>query len=154
MGLLLLQWILGPVSEKRNWEFFPDMARSAAYGSQSSSPYFGDGMTQRQPESGTIARDHLPFLFGTSEEESERAGRVLESPFPPPSLLADTTRAMPAEGKMFHILTLGYRNMPPYGSLIDREDRWRVISHVRTLQESAPRIQSEDSIENPGESQP
>ena len=192
MGLLLLQWLLSPLSEKRNWELFPDMARSAAYGSQSSSPYFGDGMTQRQPESGTIARDHLPFLFGTSEEESERAGRVLESPFPPggpadpergrvvyeafcqvchgasgegggvvskrgypppPSLLADTTRAMP-EGKMFHILTLGYRNMPPYGSLIDREDRWRVISHLRTLQERAPGIQSEDSIENPGESQP
>ena len=66
MGLLLLQWILGPVSEKRNWEMFPDMARSAAYGSQSSSPYFADGMTQRQPESGTIARGHMPFRFGSS----------------------------------------------------------------------------------------
>lgn len=192
MGLLLLQWILGPVPERRNWEIFPDMARSSGYGSQSSSPYFADGMTQRQPETGTIARGHMPFLFGASEEEAERAGRVLESPFlpggpadaergqvvyeafcqvchgasgegggavsrrgypPPPSLLAETTRAMP-DGKIFHVITMGYRNMPPYGSLMDREDRWRVIHHVRRLQESAPQTQSEDSTENPGESQP
>jgi mono/diheme cytochrome c family protein len=175
IGLLLLQWILGPVSEKRNWEIFPGMVRSSGYESQSSNPHFADGMTQRRPEIGAIARGHMPFLFGASEEESERAGRVLESPFPPggpadpergrvvyeafcqvchgaagegggaavskrgypppPSLLAQTTRTMP-EGKMFHILTLGYRNMPPYGALIDREDRWRVIHHVRRLQEN------------------
>lgn len=192
LGLFLLQWALGPTPDKRNWEFLPDMARSAGYGSQSASPYFEDGMTQRQPENGSIARDHMPFPFGASEEESDRAGRELRSPFPPggpadrergqkmyeafcqvchgaagegegtvsrrgypppPSLLADTTRAMP-DGKMFHIITMGYRNMPAYGSLIDREDRWRIVHHVQRLQESAPQIESGDSAENREESRP
>lgn len=52
---------------------------------------------------------------------------------PPPSLLADNAMNM-ADGQMFHIVTYGQRNMPPYAAQIIREDRWRAILHVRSLQ--------------------
>ncbi len=182
VGLLVLQWLLGPVPDRRNWELFMDMGQSAAYQSQSVNPYFADGLTQRQPVAGTIARGHMPFPFGDSDPEMERAGRELINPFgsgraadskrgrvvyetfcqvchgatgdgggsvsrrgypPAPSLLTRSASDMP-DGKLFYILTRGYRNMPPYGSLIDRDDRWQAIAHLRTLQGSEPDGQPED----------
>ena len=52
---------------------------------------------------------------------------------PPPSLLADKTVTM-KDGQLFHVLTYGQNNMASYASLISREDRWRVIQYVRSLQ--------------------
>lgn len=54
----------------------------------------------------------------------------------PPSLLADRAVKM-KDGQMFHILTYGQNNMPSYAGQISREDRWKVIVHVRALQEKA-----------------
>jgi mono/diheme cytochrome c family protein len=62
-------------------------------------------------------------------------GRVTQRGFPPPpSLLADNARKL-ADGQMFHILTYGQKNMPPYAAQVPREDRWMVILHVRRLQQ-------------------
>ena len=52
---------------------------------------------------------------------------------PPPSLLADNARKM-KDGQAFHIITFGQRNMPSLASQVLREDRWRVIDYVRSLQ--------------------
>ena len=182
LGLLfLLQLILGQSPSLRNYEFFPDMARSFAYSSQSANPHFANGRTQQPPVPGTIARGLLPLGFGPSEEESIRAGDELSNPFTPSdsepgtgidlergkavyevycrvchgaggqgggpvvlrgypapaSLLADNARNM-QDGQIFHIISLGYRNMPAYGPLIDRTDRWHTIGYLRTLQENQP----------------
>jgi hypothetical protein len=40
-----------------------------------------------------------------------------------------------ADGEMFHILTYGQGNMASYASQLTREERWKVIVHVRRLQE-------------------
>jgi mono/diheme cytochrome c family protein len=55
---------------------------------------------------------------------------------PPPSLLAERAVSM-KDGQMFHVLTFGQRNMPPYAAQIDEGDRWRAIAYVRQLQRSA-----------------
>ncbi len=55
---------------------------------------------------------------------------------PPPSLLAEHATAVLKDGQMFHILTYGQNNMASYASQISREDRWRVILYVRSLQAS------------------
>jgi cytochrome c5 len=81
IGLLLLQRFLSHTPDERNWEFFPDMGISAAYRPQSSNPHFSDGKTQQHPVAGSIARGYMPFGYGTSTEEIERAGRELRSPF-------------------------------------------------------------------------
>ena len=65
-------------------------------------------------------------------------GTVAQRGFPaPPSLLAPKARGL-ADGQIFHILTFGQNNMPSYASQIDRDDRWKVILHVRSLQRRQP----------------
>lgn len=56
---------------------------------------------------------------------------------PPPSFQAGKSKDM-SDGQLFHVLTYGQGNMASYAAQISREDRWRVIAHVRTLQQSAP----------------
>lgn len=63
-------------------------------------------------------------------------GPVVARGFPPPvSLLAPHARDM-KDGQIFHVLTYGQLNMPPYASQIDTVDRWRIVAHVRQLQGS------------------
>jgi mono/diheme cytochrome c family protein len=54
---------------------------------------------------------------------------------PPPSFLLDNAVNM-ADGQMYHVITLGQKNMSSYASQVTRDDRWKVIRFVRTLQES------------------
>ncbi len=62
-------------------------------------------------------------------------GPVTQGSFPPPaSLLADRAMQM-KDGQMFHVLTYGQQNMPPFRAQLSPEDRWSVILHVRMLQE-------------------
>lgn len=68
-------------------------------------------------------------------------GAVVMRGFPaPPALMAERGVQM-KDGQMFHILSYGQGNMPSYASQLSREDRWRVILHVRSLQKpAAPRL--------------
>jgi mono/diheme cytochrome c family protein len=52
---------------------------------------------------------------------------------PPPSLLAEHAVNM-KDGQVFHLLSFGQGNMASYASQISREDRWKVILYVRSLQ--------------------
>jgi mono/diheme cytochrome c family protein len=53
---------------------------------------------------------------------------------PPASLTADKAKQM-KDGELFHILTYGQRNMPSQEAQLSREDRWKVILHLRWLQQ-------------------
>ncbi|MCC7350644.1 MAG: c-type cytochrome [Phycisphaerales bacterium] len=65
-------------------------------------------------------------------------GTVVQRGFPPPpSLLSDNARQM-RDGQMYHLITLGQNNMPSYASQVMRDDRWKVILHIRSLQAAAP----------------
>ncbi len=55
---------------------------------------------------------------------------------PPPPLTADHAVKM-KDGQLFHVLTYGQGNMPSYASQLTRDDRWRVIVYVRSLQPRA-----------------
>ena len=52
---------------------------------------------------------------------------------PPPSLLLDNARALP-DGSIFHIITLGRKNMPAHAAQVTVDDRWKIIHYLRTLQ--------------------
>ncbi len=52
---------------------------------------------------------------------------------PPPSLLAENARKI-KDGQIFHIITFGQRNMPSLMAQVVRQDRWRVVKFVRSLQ--------------------
>jgi len=55
---------------------------------------------------------------------------------PPPPLTAEKTVNM-LDGQLFHVLTYGQGNMPGYGGQISRDDRWKAILYIRSLQEAA-----------------
>ena len=80
-GLCLLLRILGQNPQQRNWEYFPDMARSAAYKSQSPNPFFPNKQTEQRPVEGTIPRGTLPLHLTPSVKDFVRAGEELRSPF-------------------------------------------------------------------------
>ncbi|MBI4349952.1 MAG: cytochrome c [Elusimicrobia bacterium] len=54
----------------------------------------------------------------------------------PPSLLSGNMITM-ADGKIYHIISLGRGNMSAYASQLERGDRWLAILHVRALQAAA-----------------
>jgi len=56
---------------------------------------------------------------------------------PPPSLLTQRARDM-KDGQMFHVITYGQKLMPSHASQVGPDDRWRLILHVRRLQQRLP----------------
>jgi hypothetical protein len=38
---------------------------------------------------------------------------------------------------MYHLITLGQNNMPSYAAQVMRDDRWKVILFIRSLQAAA-----------------
>jgi len=54
---------------------------------------------------------------------------------PPPSLHALRAQQM-GDGEMFHILTRGQGNMASHAAQLSPDERWKVILHVRRLQEA------------------
>jgi len=62
------------------WDYFPDMFYSNAYETWSPNEVFADGKTVQAPVAGTVSREALPFMYGTSTEERARAGRELFNP--------------------------------------------------------------------------
>ncbi len=69
-------------------------------------------------------------------------GAVPMRGFPaPPPLNSEKTIAL-KDGRMFHILTYGQKNMPSYASQVSEDDRWKAILYVRSLQRSAQATQA------------
>src|SRR5215813_8206183 len=80
-GFIVVSLILRRDPEKRCWEYFPDMARSVAYKSQSSNPFLANQQTDQKPVQGTLARGFEPFHYTTAVRDFVRAGDELKSPF-------------------------------------------------------------------------
>ena len=55
----------------------------------------------------------------------------------PPSLLAPRAKGLP-DGQIVHVITRGQGIMPSHAAQVLPEDRWRVVLHLRQLQEGRP----------------
>jgi mono/diheme cytochrome c family protein len=87
-GLLLvllltlgLNWYARRPVTMPNVEYFPDMARTPAFGYYEANPNFADGKTARPPVVGTIARGMPPLEYGPTAADAVRAGNELTNPF-------------------------------------------------------------------------
>lgn len=72
-------------------------------------------------------------------QRGEGDGLVVRRGYPPPpSLVAPTapSRKM-LDGEIFHIITFGKGNMPRHDAIVDRDDRWKAIMHLRKMQASS-----------------
>ena len=52
---------------------------------------------------------------------------------PPPSLFAQNAMTL-KDGQIFHIITYGQKNMPSLAPQVLREDRWKAVLYIRSLQ--------------------
>ena len=73
-------------------------------------------------------------------------GPVILRGYPAPPPLISNRAIRMKDGQIFHIITYGQRNMSPHATQISREDRWKVILHIRTLQ--LPRLSAQSSGPN------
>jgi len=51
----------------------------------------------------------------------------------PPAYNTDKSKAL-ADGNMFHVITVGRKDMPSHAALVSFEDRWRAVLYIRKLQ--------------------
>ena len=65
-----------------------------------------------------------------ANQDTERGGGGFP---PPPTLLREEAIDM-KDGQMFHVITFGQGNMPAHAAQVSRDDRWKIITHLRTLQ--------------------
>jgi mono/diheme cytochrome c family protein len=49
----------------------------------------------------------------------------------PPSYVSERVRAFPP-GRIFHVITVGSGKMRPYASQLNPDERWKVVTYVRT----------------------
>lgn len=66
--------------------------------------------------------------------EGRGDGVIGQRGYPPPPPLVSERAVGLADGKMFHIITYGQASMPSHAAQIPRDDRWKIILHVRQLQ--------------------
>lgn len=82
----ILILVFGSCDRDRNttgWEYFDDMAHSAAYETYSPNPNFADGKTMRNPVEGTIPLGYQPYLYAKTDVDRVKAGKELVNPFEP-----------------------------------------------------------------------
>ena len=72
----------GANTQRRAFEYMPDMVRDPAYKAFAPNPVTRDGLTLQRPVAGTIARGYQPVHYGPGEDEAARAGRELRNPHP------------------------------------------------------------------------
>jgi len=86
LGTTALCWFV-PVRNvgRPNYDFLPEaqMAQSPAYDSYAPNSNFLDGLTQRTPPAGTIARGYPRLHYQPTLQDAMRAGQELSNPYQP-----------------------------------------------------------------------
>lgn len=151
-------------SQKRAWEYMPQMMDGPAVKAQRVGPF---ETAMRMPPEGTIAQNQMPYHYAN---DPEGAGRDLKNPvprtkemllkgqhlyntycivchgskaegngyivpkFPQPPSLHSDKVRGWSDGRIFHVMTIGQNLMPSYASQLNTNERWAVINYVRVLQ--------------------
>jgi mono/diheme cytochrome c family protein len=101
----------------------------------------GDELHNPFASNDTQARKRGAFIFANYCQmchgpEGKGDGVVPQRGIPPAaSLQADRTVQL-KDGQLFHILTYGQGNMSSHAVQLSRDDRWKVILHIRSLQQA------------------
>ncbi len=74
--------LVEPASSRANFEFIPEMVRTAAYKAYSSNPVLPEGRTLQLPPAGTLRRGLKELKFNPGDAEALRAGLELVNPVP------------------------------------------------------------------------
>jgi mono/diheme cytochrome c family protein len=89
-----------------------------------------------QPTAENLARGQQVYMnycavcHGTSGAGD---GPVIPKYPNPPNYNSDKSKAL-SDGAMFHVITLGRKDMPSHAAQVKAEDRWKAILYIRKLQ--------------------
>ncbi len=114
------------------FRFGPGPEEALRAGRELANPY-GD-----EPE--VLARGALlykRFCVVCHAGDGNGQGPVVQRGMLPPPSLHGARAVQMSDGEMFHVLTMGQGNMASYAAQIAAPDRWKVIRHVRRLQEGS-----------------
>lgn len=138
----------------------PNMRRQPRYRAFDASPFFTNGAAARSLVPGTVPRDapEAPpeqsppqpritmdlVLRGRQRfdiycsmchgRDGYGQGMVAQRGFPtPPSFHAADIRSKPDE-HYFQVISRGLGKMPPYGRMVNPDDRWAIVAYIRALQ--------------------
>jgi len=65
--------------------------------------------------------------------ESGRANGPLAGKIPPPpSYTSERVMSFPA-GRIFHVITMGGKKMPPYAAQLSAGERWKIVGYVQAV---------------------
>ncbi len=78
------------------------------------------------------------FCAACHGSDAKGMGPVAQRGYPPPPSLLAAHALQMKDGQMFHVLTYGQNNMPSYASQISRDDRWKAVVYIRSLQRQVP----------------
>jgi mono/diheme cytochrome c family protein len=109
---------------------FTDVLRA---GDELQNPFAADNAAA-QERGAFIFTNYCRMCHGS---EGKGDGALVQRGIPPPASLLSPTTVQRKDGELFHVLTYGQRNMPATEAQLSREDRWKVILYVRSLQQQA-----------------
>lgn len=111
----------------------PTTQEAVRAGKELSNPYSGTDAIALERGALVYQRFCLPCHGPTGAGD----GLVAKLGFPPPPALSAAHAQEMKDGQLFHIITYGQGNMPPYDAQIAAPDRWRAVLHLRKLQSQA-----------------
>jgi len=137
-----------------------DMDQQYKYKSQSTNPFFADGVAMRKHPEGTVARGRL--YADDAFAKGFEGDTVFVEKIPVPltrdlvnrgqerfDIFCATCHGLSGNGNgpvhvraaslgegghIYNTIKNGIRNMPAYGPQIDPDDRWAIVAYVRALQ--------------------
>jgi mono/diheme cytochrome c family protein len=109
---------------------FEDAVRA---GEKLHNPFSGDDLRARE-RGAFLYTNYCQMCHGP---EGKGDGLMMQRGMPPSASLTGENAVQMKDGQLFHVLTYGQRNMSAHAAQLTREDRWKVILHVRWLQQKA-----------------
>lgn len=110
------------------FEYAPGDPEAERAGAELENPF---APTSENLERGKFVYEN--FCMACHGAEGEGDGQLVPRYPNPPAYQDKKLMAMP-DGRMFHSITLGKRDMPQHATQLDPEDRWKVILFIRELQ--------------------
>jgi mono/diheme cytochrome c family protein len=111
----------------------PSFADFLRAGDELHNPFAGEDAAARE-RGAFVYTNYCQMCHGP---RGEGDGVLVQHGIPLPASLVAEKVVQSKDGEMFHVLTYGQRNMSSHAAQLSREDRWKVILHVRSLQQKA-----------------
>lgn len=133
-GITLQSPPAGTISRERQRLHYTSAPADALRAGEELSNPFGAGTENSLQRGARVFANYCAVCHGS---DGLGMGPVAQRGFPPPPSLLLPHALQMKDGQLFHILSYGQNNMPSYASQLSEQDRWNVITYVRSIQNAS-----------------